>query len=192
MSDPILTGDIVDYSERKKPDVFKPMIDEALMRIARAVGADEDAVASKLADLDPEGGPWNYLSRESTPAVRDLLVNDTLREVMPYDRGTKLLDNTLDQHLEAFDWVETEADVEPDAWSRPVVLEYYPEESLECLRQGMYVGGADADIIALWDRGDRHSICHAHMEGFWILGEDPVDWIEKIADKVEEKVGAEA
>ena len=66
-------------------------------------------------------------------------------------------------------------------------LEYYPEESHECLSQYNYIGGADADVIALWQREDRTSVCHAHVEGFWILGEDPVDYIEKIAEKAEKK-----
>lgn len=175
----------VDWEARKKPENYKPLIDAALLRIAHAAGADEAAVKATLEEQSPTKGPWNYLTNV-LKEIREDLLTDELRDARPW--GMSFLDGTIDEHLEAFSCVETQADVSPDPFDRPVVLEYYPEEAHECLRQQIYIGGADADIFALWNRGDRYSVCHAHMEGFWILGEDPSDYIENIADKVEEEL----
>ncbi|AWV91253.1 hypothetical protein [Bradymonas sediminis] len=186
----------MDYAARKTPEIYKPMIDAALLRLARVAGADDEAVSVTLADLkvEPGTGPWGYLTQAAIPAIRSSLTTEALQTALgPYSWNFSLLKGTLADNLQAFDYVETQDEVEidyEDPWGSPVVLEYYPEESHECLRQVNYIGGSDADIIALWRRADRTSICHAHMEGFWILGEDPIDWIEKIASAAEEKASA--
>jgi hypothetical protein len=187
-----MTEETIDWETRKQPEIYKPLIDEALLRIARASGGDEAKTSEILEAQAPDGGPWTYLN-DVVPEVRDSIVTDALSEVMQGQWAFQFLEGTIDRYLETWDYVESADDYQPDPMSMggmPVILEYYPEESHECLRQCHYIGGADADIIALWDREDRTSVCHAHMEGFWILGEDPADYIENIADKVEEGLGA--
>ncbi|MFP4599716.1 MAG: hypothetical protein ACLFVJ_15770 [Persicimonas sp.] len=179
------TVDTIDWKARKEPETYKPLIDDAILRIARAAGADEEAIGATLEEQSPTRGPWDYLT-DVVGKVRDDLVTDELRDARPW--FFSFLDGTFDRYLETYYCVETQADAGSDPFDRPLVLEYYPEEAHECLRQETYVGGADADIYALWNRGNRYSVCHAHMEGFWILGEDPTDFIENIADKTEEEL----
>lgn len=175
----------MDYAKRKEIDVYRPMIDAALIRIVNATDGDEAQAQSALDAVDHDAGPWGYL-KNAVNAARDSIGMEAIEEVLPHDWATSFLRDTWSSGEYPFSCVDSEADVDPMAIPRPVVLEYYPEESHECLRQQNYVGGADADILALWRREDRTSICHAHMEGFWILGEDPVDFIENYATKFEE------
>ncbi len=65
-----------------------------------------------------------------------------------------------------------------------LVLKNYPQEGWEALQQEDYLVVEDADFLGVWKRSGRESIYHAHPEGFWVLGDDPVDWIEKVVSKV--------
>ncbi len=182
----------IDYRARKNPDVFKPLIDVALSRIARVGGRSftpPDAVEAGT-------GPWGYLNAAAAAGRSSLTSEAVAKALGEHSWSHQFLLGKLAEHFTSYDVVETEAEAsggggedDEDFGSddRPVVLEYYPKESWECLRQGNFIGGADADVFALWQREDRTSVCHAHMEGFWTLGEDPVDYIERIATKAEGK-----
>lgn len=180
----------IDYVARKQPAVFKPLIDAALERIAKVGGRAFTPPGS----VAPGTGPWGYLTTV-VAAAKDDLTSEAVRSALgEHSWSVAFLGGTLAEHFTSYDVVETEEDArggdDDEDWdpeARPVVLAYYPEESRECLRQGNFVGGADADVFALWQRADRTSVCHAHMEGFWILGEDPADYIERIAAKAEGK-----
>jgi hypothetical protein len=181
----------IDYAARRRPEIFKPLVDAALSRIA-AVGG---RTFTPPAEVEAGTGPWGYLDAAVTAGRADLTTVAVANALGEHTWNHQFLLGKLAEHFTSYDVVETEEDAaggddeEEDFGfeGRPVVLSYYPEESHECLRQAHFVGGADADVIALWKRADRTSVCHAHMEGFWILGEDPVDFIERIAAKAEGK-----
>ena len=175
----------MDYAKRNEIDVYRPLIDAALLRIVRATDGDEEQAHAALDAVEHDAGPWGYLNK-AVNAVRDSIDMDAIEEVLPYAWATSFLRDTWSSGEYPMYCVDSEDDVDPMDFPRPVVLQYYPEEAHECLGQQIYVGGGDADIIALWKREDRTSICHAHMEGFWILGEDSVDFIENYATKFEE------
>lgn len=181
----------MNWNERKDADVYKPLIDDALLRIASAVGADTDAIEGTLSEQSPdeETSQWRY-ANDILAEIRDDLVTDDFTGAAPQKWAKNLVDGSAGDNLNSMSCVETAADRDPDpmAFFKPIVLEYYPEESHECLRQEHYVDGTDADVIALWSREDRTSVCHAHMEGFWTLGEDVADWLEGYADEVEEEL----
>jgi hypothetical protein len=180
----------IDYAARRRPEIFKPLVDAALSRIA----AVDARTFTPPAAVEPGTGPWGYLEAAVAAGRADLTTLAVGNALGEHSWGHRFLLGKLAEHLTAFEAVETEEEAaggddeeDFDPEGRPIVLAYYPEESHECLRQGHFVGGADADVIALWQRADRTSVCHAHMEGFWILGEDPVDFIERIAAKAEGK-----
>jgi hypothetical protein len=179
---------MTDYAARRRPEIFKPLVDAALSRIA-AVGG---RAFTRPAAVESGTGPWGYLDAAVAAGRADLTTVAVGKALGEHSWGHQFLLGKLAEHLTAVEAVETEEDAAGDDdeegfGGRPIVLAYYPEESHECLRQGNFVGGADADVIALWQRADRTSVCHAHMEGFWILGEDPIDFIERIAAKAEGK-----
>lgn len=194
----------MDYAARKLPEIFKPLIDAALLRIAHAAGADTNAVQERLDELVPKLGlnvlhkrdtsrPWHYLRYQATPAIADLILTDRFNEALGHHYTTSLLNGAFGEYLETADWVTTKEELDDERYwdSYPVVLEYFPPESHECLKQGYYVDGVDGtEVLALWDRGDRHSVCRVLRQGFFILGEDSVDWIEKIATEVEKKLAS--
>jgi hypothetical protein len=181
----------MNYKARQKPEVFKPMIDEALLRIARVANVDEDAVSARLGEVEPGGDSWHYLYEQALPAVSEILYTDQLDELFEdagNGWGQMLFSQDLDGELFATRCVATAAeDDDPDEY--PVVLEYYPQIAHECLKQENYVGGQDDAIVALWKREDRTSICVAwatEEEEMDILGEDTIDWIESIAGELED------
>lgn len=178
----------IDYHARKQPAVYKPLIDAALDRIAKVGGRTFTPPES----IAPGTGPWGYLTTAVAVGKDDLTTGAVRAMLGEYHWSYRFLLGRLAEHLTAFETVETEEDAQggddDEDWDpdgRPIVLAYYPEEARACLRQENFVGGADADVFALWERDDRTSVCHAHMEGFWILGEDPVDYIERIAARAE-------
>lgn len=178
-----------DYRARQKPEQFKPLIDAALARLASLSGA-----ALTLAEVSEGTGPWGYLTEaiaQNRAALTGPKVRAALGEHTWYDQ---FLTGHLADNLNAGSVIDSEDDLDPeddyDPDAAPVVLAYYPAAAHACLRQELFIGGADADLFALWPREDRTSVCHAHMEGFWILGEDPIDFIERIADRAEGKTRA--
>ena len=156
-----------DFENRKDPAIYRPRINEALLRIVKATNGDVNAARDALDTIKYEGTSWGYLNDKAVPLVSEFINLKIVNEKIPYSWGKALLEQTLGV---------------PTAYPE---IEYYPEEAIACLEQENYIGGYDADIIALWDRGDRESICHAHMEGFWVLGEDAIDFVEKTATELE-------
>ncbi len=177
----------MDYAKRQQIETYRPLIDDALLRIVETTGGDREEGTAALQAIDHKEGPWGYLNK-AVQAVRPAINMETIDEVLPHNWVTGFLKGRWENAEIPFSYVETADQVEPGTFMRPLILEYYPEESHECLKQRTYVGGGDADIIALWRRDDRTSVCHAHMEGFWILGEDPTDFIEKYAAKLHDAV----
>lgn len=170
----------IDYTSRNKPEVFKPLIDAELLKLAKYNGADIGKTEKILATVDPKKmGAWGYLT-SAIDATRSMVYEGKVAENLGFSWSHQL----FEQDMERFPFFagETENDVPEDLdfSENPIVLEYYPKESHEALRQDMFVGGADADVIGLWRVEDRTRVFHAHMEGFEILGEDPVDYLQRI------------
>lgn len=174
----------IDYESRKKPAVYKPLIDTELQKIAEIAGADAGAVQAELDAVDLEGrGPWGYLTA-AAKATTDLLFTDEVRRKLAGNWAAALWEPP--QQYTCYGG-PTEDDVErdPDDYeTNYIVAEYYPEESHEALAQDNYWAGADADVMGIWQKDGIAKVFHAHMEGFWILGEDPVDFIQKAVAKM--------
>lgn len=172
---------MTDYAARREPGVFKPLIDGALLRIGRKVGVD-DKLSLVLGALEapPGSGPWTYLMAAIT-AARPLGLDKAIRdgEWAHYFLGG--------QH-ESYEGHTTYRDEDDDGSVPYVNLRHYPAEARPALKQGTFVGGYDADVIALWRRADgRYSPCHAHPEGFWLLGQDAIEFVERAATIAEGK-----
>jgi hypothetical protein len=170
-----------DAAARREPSVFKPLIDAALLRIGRKAGVDED-LATLLGGLDvpPGGGAWTYLL-EALRAAQPL----GLAKTVPDGEWAHYF---LSGEHESYAGHTTHHDDDDDGSISYVNLRDYPREARPALRQGHFVGGYDADVIAMWRRADgRYSPCHAHVEGFWLLGQDPIDFIERAAMLAEGK-----
>lgn len=168
---------MTDYVARRDASVFKPSIDAAMLRIARHAGRENEVRAALDALVVPSGtGPWGYFL-----LTLDAVKNLGLDQAAPV--GTWGDYFFSGQHR---DYVphSTERDEEDDGnW---LSLGDYPREAIPALKQKLYVGGYDADVVMLWARTDgRHTVCHAHPEGFWILGQDPIDFVERTAIEVE-------
>jgi hypothetical protein len=184
---------VTDYEARIQPEVYRPLIDEALVRIAERSGGDVPAVRRTLERIGPEtpSTQWSYLTR-ALRDIREHLLTEPVKEVGKHNWFLYFLEGRdADYHGHSLIDPDEDAPESPDgdesASGRPVAyLEYYEEEAWECLRQRAFVGGYDADVVALWTREDgRVSVCHAHPEGFWILGEDAAEFAMKFADKLQ-------
>lgn len=171
-------------SPRTSPEVFKPAIDAALVRIARVAAADADAVQRALAGLR-EGRAFPYLLG-ALHALRGLVDVDRLRAA---GAGTWLL-----YFLEGKDARYEGHFLEPEGagfedelgQASPIRLEFYPEQAHAALRHQDFVGGQDADVVGLWRLPDgREAIYHAHPEGFSLLGDDAIDFVEREAARLE-------
>ncbi len=163
---------MTDYAHRTDPSVFKPLIDAALLEIARKGGGDVEAVQKELDALDATQyrRQWSYLMRALSRTRTHLLTDKVLQAP----------NHWFDHFLEGNHYDTRDKDVDS-------IIEYYPERAQEALRQENLVGGYDADIIGLWKRDDGHeSVYHAHMEGFWILGEDTIDFVASFATHLKE------
>lgn len=150
-----------------RPDVFKPLIDSALGRLAAVAGVGS-TVSDKLARLhaSPNSTAWSYLMD-----AMDVVRGDFGGSFPQAEWGTHFLSGA---YLN-------------DSPSVPA-KKRYPREAGPAIDERLVVGGVDADVILLWPRNDgRVSVCHAHPEGFWILGHDVVDFIERAAFEAEGK-----
>lgn len=178
------------YKERTKPEIFKPLIDGAWVEMAEIVGADQGKVRDVLNKI-----PLESLQDGNSTSFRYLKVTaGNLRGIIFTEKAEALLRNTWFKHIirepvneppvyggETEDEFNAEDASEDD---NPVFLEHYPEESHEALRQNLYIGGYDADVLGLWSTESGVKIFHAHPEGFWILGEDAIDWLTKTVEEI--------
>ena len=157
----------LDYVARQSPDVFKPLIDGALLRIAEKAGAEETTRAA-LAGLDPYSQPrgWDYLV-QALAVIREALLTETVERSLEGEWFLAFLRGRVGEDLE-----------------EPLDLACYPDAAKSCLKQREVVARVDSDVVALWSRKDgRVSVCHAHPEAFQVLGEDASDFVERAALK---------
>lgn len=128
-------------------------------------------------------GPWGYLT-EGISTTSALLFNEKLKKAM----GTawiRQLWEPSDQYAVFGGNTEDEVEQDEDDYdTNYIIAEYYPEEAHEALEQDNYWGGSDADVLGLWVKDGIAKVYHAHIEGFWILAEDPVDFFQKEVAKI--------
>lgn len=171
---------------RTTPAVYKPLIDSALQKFARHAGKSPAELAKKLDALDVRDlGPWGYLM-QALESARPLLLSAHARERLRGDWFLSFLtnDNANNNPPTGLAGDCSDGDEYDDSFENLISLEYYPEEAREGLAQEHFVGGTDADVIFLW-KGELTKVCHAHPEGFWILGDDPIDFVERAAKKLD-------
>jgi hypothetical protein len=165
------------------PTPYKPRIDAALGAFAHHAGSSADSLSRVLQSIDTsDRTAWGYLV-EALDRARPLLVSDHARRALQGDWFLSFLigepgANALPR------WDAPDLDELGDG-EDPFDLESYPVEAHEALLEGHFVGGDDADIVLLWGADGGPRVCHAHPEGFWILGEDPADFAERAAQKLE-------
>jgi hypothetical protein len=172
---------MTDFAQRTDPAVFRPLIHQELLRIARAVDADEAALARKLTALSARGHAvgrtqWEYLL-SALDVARPHLWNDTTRERFAGDWFGYFLEGRHKKYVPHRLVLDTDED--GDGGGHAVFLESHDEIARPCLRQERFVGGYDADVVALWRRkGGYESVCHSHPEGFWLLGRDAAEFAQ--------------
>jgi hypothetical protein len=165
------------------PDVFRPRIREAVLKISRFAGT-ESTVKPILDSLEPsDDGPWGYLMKVLN-AARPALLSSRLDAVGKGDWFRYYLDGRNAEYEGHVLRPSEDEDQELDV--HYVDLEDYPEESHKALKQKQFVGGYGADVVCLWRTKDGVArVCHAHPEGFWIRAENPVAFVEQFAAQLE-------
>ena len=154
---------------------FKKSLDERLVALAKRAGKSEDDVRDALDDLHSESGnPWRYFFA-ALDATRGKLLGEAMRERGAHHWLLYFADGKDAGFVEPI--LDDENDDDDDESPR-IRIESYPEEARECLSQGNFVGGYDADVVALWSRDGGTALCHAHPEGFWILGSSPGEFVD--------------
>jgi ankyrin repeat protein len=161
----------------------KRAIDAALLRLAREGGGDEQALQEALDALPTTGGPWDHLQRVLAKARDPLFEGDLPSRLERTLLGRLLSDDPFD------------GDEPPEVLAKPkrggkgptgnvIYLEYYPKEAKKPLREGEIVAasGADVWIVEPLDGGDAR-FSHAHPEGFSVLAEGAVAFVERQVDK---------
>lgn len=169
----------IDYAARKNPEAYKPLLDAEFAKLVELVGGDKAEVQKHLDSIDTEGcRPWDYLT-SGINATKKIIFTEKLQEALGYS-WTKHLWQAGDQYTCFGGMSEDDFEQDPDDFETNYIIgEYYPEESHEALQQDDFWGGSDADVVGLWSKDAITKIFRAHMEGFWILGEDPVDFFQK-------------
>ncbi|MBH25137.1 MAG: hypothetical protein CMH57_11910 [Myxococcales bacterium] len=178
---------------RTHPEIYRPLVDAALLRVGEFCGADLRGLQRALAPIEVERGggrlslgPWGYVE-EALCRARPLVMGARLREALGCGWFTYFMEGGADRY-EGHALIEDAGalSMDADVWGVPLFLEAYPEEAWPFLRQQAYVGGFDEDVVGLWRRpGGYSSLCHAHPEGFWVLGYDAVDFVERAAARLD-------
>lgn len=128
-----------------------------------AVAGTESAVTKAVAPLTPEQDAWSYLL-EALDAARPALKKRALAEALEGN------------------WFLHFIESKRGRTKKGIVADDYPPEARACFEEGRFVGGSDADVIALWRTpAGSDAVCHLHPEGFWVLGKDAADFAERAA-----------
>jgi hypothetical protein len=180
----------VDYEARKRPEVYKPLYGAAFAELARFAGADLEAVQAGLDGIDAtQMGPWGYLLA-AVSATRPLVFTDKVQEALGSRWARQLWEpsNNPPELSLPRDEDEVEDEDGPDLFNEweteRIVAVDYPEKAQEALAQDFFWGGSGADVLGIWQKDGIAKVFHAHYEGFWILGEDPVDYFEKVVAQI--------
>lgn len=168
---------------RKKASVFKPLIDEAILKIAAWAGVDTDRVESILDSLNANRySPFEYLYT-AMRKVKSVLFIERVEAQMKFGSAKYLFNNPEQQHLYVG---ESEYDYDPadlEAEDYAVILENYPDKAHAALKQNHFWGGHNADVMGIWvTKEGIERVFHANATTFTILGEDAIDFIEKIVE----------
>lgn len=166
------------------PTIYKPLIDAEFRNLAEILKVDLVSVQNKLDLIDPKScGAWRYLL-QAIEQTRTLLVSPEFKKMLQSNMLRDLWFPT-DQYACFGGYTANYDDYNSDDYDVNYIFsEYYPEEAHEALAQENYWGGADADVFGLWTTENKTKVYHAHMEGFWILGEDPADFLKKAVEHI--------
>lgn len=167
------------------PDLYRPLIDAELLRLVELAGASREEALRALADLDASAlDAWHYL-QAAVRTLRPLIWHDRLRERLRGSWGFALFEPGDDV---PFSCVETADELPPDDENlgvQPVVIERYPIEAHEALRQEHYwAGNSDGTVVGVVHDGSVARIYYAHPDRFELLGHDAVEFIQRVVAAV--------
>lgn len=174
----------MNFLERKKPAVFKPIIDEYFLRIAQWASVDTARVASILTPLNAArytGFEYLYMAARK---VKIALFIEKVEVQLNYGYSRQLFNSPDLNYVYAG---ETEYDYDPsdlESDDYAVVLENYPPKAAAALRQDKFWGGAAAEVAGVWlTKEGVERVYKASPAEFVLLGEDPIDYFEQVIKK---------
>ncbi len=168
-------------TEHRKPAVFKPLIDEYLLRIAQWADVDGERLQRTLQAISAERAtPFEYLYNAARK-VRNQLFIERVESKLTYGYSRQLFVSGDTNYIFAG---ESEYDYDPaelESEDYAVVLENYPRAAHKALEQDKIWGGAGAEVVGIFTAKDGiEQIYKATPKEFIILGEDAIDYLEKI------------
>jgi hypothetical protein len=180
---------MIDFQERNKPEVFKPLIDKALIAMAESNGHSPSETSKVLKDLPADGlSNIDYLRKAAFLLVKWCYRGKVEELINTYGNWAYYLFNPPgffelpvlkkgndQEDASVFDFNE----INP---------EDYPEEAQEALYYGKFLGGGQGDVLGVWKKDGINQIYLAFRDSFYIIAEDPVDWIQQIAEFVRIKM----
>ena len=171
----------MNFIERKQSSVFKPLIDEYLLRIAQWANVDTEKIANILSQLNAARyTPFEYLYT-ACRKVKSVLFIERVEVQLNYGYSRQLFNSPEINYVYAG---ETEYDYDPsdlESEDYAIVLENYPKKAHDALKQDKFWGGNAAEVVGVWRQKDGvEAIYKASPTEFVILGEDAVDYLEQI------------
>lgn len=171
----------MNFTERKHSSVFKPLIDEYILRIAQWANVDTEKVSNILNQLNAARySQFEYLYT-ACRKVKSVLFIERVEVQLNYGYSRQLFNSPEINYVYAG---ETEYDYDPsdlESEDYAIVLENYPKKSHDALKQDKFWGGNAAEVVGIWKQKDGvEAVYKATPTEFTILGEDAIDYLEQI------------
>jgi hypothetical protein len=171
----------MNYLERKKPAIFKPIIDDYFLRIAQWAGVDAERVKKILETLNAN----RYTSFEylytAARKVKSVLFIEKVEAQLNYGYSRQLFNSVELNYVYVG---ESEYDYDPaelETDDFAVILDNYPKKAAPALRQDKFWGGNLAEIVGIWlTKEGVECVYKATPKEFVVLGEDPIDYLEQV------------
>lgn len=171
----------MNYLERKKSAIFKPIIDDYFLRLAQWAGVDAERVKKILETLNAN----RYTSFEylytAARKVKSVLFIEKVEAQLNYGYSRQLFNSVELNYVYVG---ESEYDYDPaelESDDFAVILDNYPKKAAPALRQDKFWGGNLAEIAGVWlTKEGLECVYKATPKEFVILGEDPIDYLEQV------------
>jgi hypothetical protein len=171
----------MNYLERKKPAVFKPIIDDYFLRIAQWAGVDAERVKKILETLNANRySGFEYLYTAARK-VKSVLFIEKVEAQLNYGYSRQIF-NSIDinyVYVGESEYDYDPAELESDDYA--VILDNYPSKAAHALRQDKFWGGNVAEVVGVWlTKEGLECVYKATPKEFVILGADPIDYFEQV------------